>query len=171
MALVVETGTGNSSANSYLSEADADTYWTDHGAPTTWTGATTAVKETALIMATQYLDAKYNRRWRGTKASNTQRLSWPRDGITDFDEFAVPSDSLPRALTDATAEAAHRNITETDGLLPDVASAGIERERVKVGSLEEDITYSGSKDPMPTFSIIEALLRDLVFVSTLIERS
>ena len=74
MALVVEDGTGLSTAESYISVADADTYHSDRG-NALWTG-TDAVKEEALRQATEYLDATYD--WKGSISLTTQALNWPR---------------------------------------------------------------------------------------------
>lgn len=166
MAFVVEDGTGLSTANSYLSDTDADTYFADHGAPATWTG-TAAVKQEALRMATQYLDAVYGSRWKGRRRLSTQSLDWPRINAVDNDDYAIAFDALPQELQDATSEAALRHLTETGGLLPDVdtSSSNIKSERVKVGPIEEEIAYTGSKHKFKKFSIIDAILDPLVFGS------
>lgn len=74
MSLSVEDGTGLSTAESYVSVAECDTYATNNGL-TAWTG-TAAVKEVALRKATRYLDTAF--RWRGVRSTTTQALEWPR---------------------------------------------------------------------------------------------
>ena len=171
MALIVEDGSGSATAESYLSVADADTYWAAHGAPSEWTDAVTAAKETALRVATQYLDAAYGPRWQGQSKSSAQRLAWPRAAVLDLDGYLIASDDLPRNLEEATAEAALRQITETDGLMPDVASpGGVKSQRVRVGPLEKAVTYLSAKDDFKMFSIIDALLRPFLESQTRIER-
>ena len=143
MALTVEDGTGLPGADSYVSLADADTYHTDHGDPSSWSGATTSKREEGLRIGTQYIDLRFSGRWKGTRVEELQALDWPRFGVLDRDDFVIDSNTVPGRLKDATSEAALRHI---DGviLIPDVdTSSGIRRERVKVGSIEEDITYAG----------------------------
>jgi hypothetical protein len=165
MALVVEDGTGKADAESYLSVADCDTYHTKHGDSSDWSGASTADKEEALRMGTQYLDAIYNALWIGTRANETQALDWPRSDAEDYDGFIIGSTSIPQALKDATAEAAVRHITETNGLFPDVSEPGaIKSYKVKVGPVEEATEYVGGQPQVPAFRIIDALLRDLLTI-------
>jgi hypothetical protein len=82
MALVVEDGTGLANAESYLSVADANTYFTKF-VNAAWVGEVPDL-EGALRRATQYLDANY--RFKGCKLKYTQTsqqaLQWPRDAYT-----------------------------------------------------------------------------------------
>jgi hypothetical protein len=78
MGFVVEDGTGtNPLANSYVSLAEANAYHTDRN-NAAWTG-TDAVKEAALVRATDYLDQTYAGRWKGEPLTDTQALAWPRE--------------------------------------------------------------------------------------------
>lgn len=168
---VVEDGTGKSDANAFASVAAVDQYWDNHGAPTTWTGLAQATKEKHIRMATQYLMAVYGERWKGTRLSSTQALDFPRWGIRVRDGWILNADTIPQSLIDATAEAAHRDATETDGLLPDLdAPASVEEEMIKAGPITERIKYADAKPPRPAFTIIENILRELIEDCTLIER-
>jgi hypothetical protein len=166
MALIVEDGTGLANAESYISEADADTYFTAYTGTTeatTWAAATTAGKEAALRIATQYLDVTYGHRWRGVKGSSTQALSWPRDNATDDDGFAIDDESIPVNLERATAEVGARHLADTSILLPDVdTSRSIKSERVKVDVIEEEIEYVGQKPTASSFPKVASLLRGLL---------
>ena len=170
MALTVEDGTGKVDADSYLSEADADTYWAAHGNPSTWSGITSAQKEEALRLGTQYLDLQYGQRWRGWRTNETQSLAWPRSGVRDDDGFAIDSDAIPTRLEDATAEAAIRHLTETDGLMPDIDDPGIKKLLVKVGPITESTEYIGAADESAIFSTIEALLAPIIMAGTAVYR-
>ena len=92
MTLTVEDGTIIANANSYVSVADADTFFTDMG-ETKWTVTATAVspqqKEAALIQAAQYLQQKYRMRWKGSRVDAFQSLDWPRRGV-DVPDFFDP---------------------------------------------------------------------------------
>jgi len=161
--LVVEDGSGKSTANTYLSRADATTYHTDHTGSSDWTDATDGEKDQALILATQAIDIHYGKTWKGIRSHKTQALAWPRDNVEDFDGFTLSNDSLPAKLESATAELALRVITETDGIIPDqTEEAAVKRTKVKIGSLEEEIEYMGGELPDTLFTIVEGLLQDLV---------
>lgn len=168
MALTVENGTGLSTADSYLSEADADTYHVNHG-NTSWAAAVTGDKETALRNATQYLDLAYGQRLDGVRLKQTQSLDWPRANVSDRDGYSVGYNSVPVCVADATAEAALRSLTES--LLTDVSGgdSGLQSESIKVGSLAISQTYLGSNDPLKTFSIIDRLMAQFVSSSNVAE--
>lgn len=168
---VVETGAGLSDANSYLSHTNADLYWENHGAPATWTG-TQAVKEAALRIATQYLDNTYLLRWRGTRAKQAQALDWPRVGAVDPDGYEFSSSALPQELKDATAEVAWRYLKGT-ALMPDVTAEDrqLSAERVKIGPLEVDQEWAGTKGSGIRFALIDAILDALIFSAGIVMRA
>ena len=74
MALIVEDGTGLSNAQSYISVADFQAYWTARGMD--YTGEDDETIEIWLILATKYADANYN--WDGMIATTDQSLNIPR---------------------------------------------------------------------------------------------
>ena len=110
--LVKETGSGLSNANSYASAADGDAYHDLHMYATSWTGANTATKEKALMMATRLLDANYL--FYGKKLLKTQALQWPRDGVPDPDHADgrdfLDDNEMPADLVRATCELARELI-------------------------------------------------------------
>lgn len=96
-------------ANSYASVADGDTYFALRLDAADWTGATTATKESALVMATNRLEAEaYN----GVATFLDQRLQWPRFGVVDRDDVLLDSDVVPRLVKEATFEMALAFIKE-----------------------------------------------------------
>lgn len=172
MSLTVETGSGSATAESYASVAAADAYWLVRDNPEGWSGeeATTGVKEAALRKATQFIDATYQRRWRGVRTNEIQALAWPRSNVEDVDGYTIASNAMPTKLLEATFEAALLHITETDGLMPDVDQRGIGRERVRVGPIEEDITFVGESDGQPVFTLVERLLSGLIISGSRVSR-
>lgn len=128
MTLVVEDGTGLSTAESYISVADTDTRHTALG-NTAWTG-TTAAKETALRVATEYMEQVFRQNWKGHRVDYDQALSWPRYGAV-VDGFDVLSTIVPTDVANACADLALKSLSET--LAPDL-ERGVKRE--KVGPLE-----------------------------------
>jgi hypothetical protein len=151
MTLIVEDGTGKVDAESYLSTAAADTYFSNLG-NSSWTGST-AVKEAALRKATTYLDSTY--RWAGEIFSVEQSLNWPRISVYDSQGRDL-SETVPTLLKNACAELALISLTET--LVPIVDSANyIKRE--KVGSLE--VEYKDNSPSTKQFIFVDRLLSDL----------
>ena len=117
LTLIKEDGTGRTDANSYANVADGDAYHEAHLYATTWTAASTAHKEAALVMATRLIDAGCE--FSGSKRSSDQALQWPRAGALDPDRPTLrlsilyttagsyfESDRVPPAVVNATCEMA-----------------------------------------------------------------
>jgi hypothetical protein len=169
MAFVVEDGTGRSDANSYCSVADADTYHATYTLSAQWAAAAPAAKENALVLATQYLDARYGGRWLGYRAhgygedsSHEQALDWPRIGAYDADGWPHDEDVLPVRLVQATCEVALRVLLGDDLLGTVTAPGGLRSESVTVGPVSESRSYVGSKPYGYLYPKIEALVRPLI---------
>jgi len=114
MALVFDPA--SPSFNAYASVAQADAYHATRLHNTTWTGATTGTKESAIIWATRNFEVLD---WKGWMTNPAQNLQWPRTGvfrnggeIFDASEAALyynilfDGATIPTFLRDATAEAA-----------------------------------------------------------------
>ena len=92
--------------------------------------------------------------------------------MEDSDGYAILGDTIPQALKDATAEVALRQITETDGLIPDLENpASVKKTRVKVGPITDEIEYQGGNPPIKKFRTIDLLLKDLLHPSGRIYRA
>ena len=153
MAFTPEDGTGVAGANSYSSVADADTYHDDR-ANTTWDDETDAVKQAALIEATDYIESHY--RWdTGVQADSDQGLSWPRVNAVDRHGYIIDSDIVPQEVKDATAYLALQGLTADLG-----GPLGRDQKKVKVGPVEVEYTDgAGSTTSYPT---VDGLLAGLV---------
>ena len=164
MALIVEDGSGLSTAESYISVADIATYLTSYKSATelaVWTALTTAEQEAAARVATQYLDSSYRGSWKGSRANEDQALAWPRYSVEDADGWILASDELPARLEQATAEAAFRH-ANGDTLLADEASGeNVRSESASIGSISESKTYAGVKTTSKQFPLIVRMLADL----------
>ena len=131
MALIVETGTGSSSAESFASVAQADTRLALFG-NTAWGSLATAAKEQALRRATAYMEQAFRTRWRGTRLLRDQALSWPRYGV-EVDGWTVLSTIVPDDIADACIDlAAKASLAELNA---DLTRAVV---REKVGPLETE---------------------------------
>lgn len=93
---------GSALANSYATVAEADAYFLTRVNSSAWTGAD-AVKEAALITATAFLN---ERDWKGYRATQGQRLAWPRVQVVDADGYAIDAGTIPRGLKEAVFEEA-----------------------------------------------------------------
>ena len=148
MSLIVEDGTGLSTAETFVSVADADAY---HSAMNnaTWTG-TDAVKESALRRAAQYIDTRY--RYKGERKNLNQALEWPRA----FYERDGRAETWPVAnLKAACCEAALRALSDT--LTADVSTDQVIEETV--GPIT--VKYA-SKSGQTRYPVVDDLLRKYV---------
>lgn len=124
--------------NTYISEADADTYWTDRG-NTDWTGLSSANKEIFLIKATDWIDRKY--RFVGDKATAAQRLQWPRC-YAYVDGFLIDDSTIPWQIEEATAIVADRirtDLYDTTGIVTD--DSAVTMQKVDVITVQYDNAY------------------------------
>lgn len=69
MTMIIEDGTGVVEANAYTSEAEVDAYLTDRNRQTenSWSTVATAVKEAAIIAATDFIERRWGQRFIGRK--------------------------------------------------------------------------------------------------------
>jgi hypothetical protein len=137
VSLIVEDGTGLSTAQSYVSVADCTTYHAAHGNAEWAAAATDALREAALVRATIAIDSRGFGNWRGMKYLTTQALDWPRSGAWDTD--GVPLSGVPQKLIEATCEAALVEL-ESSGALSKKAESGLKS--IKIGSIEK--TWMGA---------------------------
>lgn len=131
MALITEDGTAKVDAESLASVAYADTYH-DKRSNAAWAALSTGDKEANLRKATDYIEEVYRSRWKGTRLTASQALSWPREwvvredfystGLTPPDSvdgsFYYPSDIVLPEVQRACAELALR--ASTGELAPDL---------------------------------------------------
>lgn len=158
IVLVVEDGSGDSDANAYIEAAYADTY---HGnrLNSYWAALSADQKAASIIKATDYLDKRFIRRYRGDRMVFDQALGWPRIGAYDNDRYALMD--VPRQIQKACAEYALRaaiyNVLAPDAMRmtpsqdmtsatpngdqTDVIVGPVRSKTEKVGPLEESTTY------------------------------
>ncbi len=146
--------------DAYVSVADAEVYYTKYYTlPTAWSALTATQKDAKIRIATRYLDMLYEPRFTGIRAVSGQDLAWPRSGATDPDGYAFDATTAPQCVQDACAVAAVLEVTTTNGLYPDPSDTSqVARKKVKVGPVEQDITYIGAQDTNKTFPIVDRIL-------------
>jgi len=123
MALVV-------GANSYISVADADTYFADRPYATDWDNADDADKVKSLIMATTKIDM---RDFKGQRVSSNQVLAFPRTRLPLVDGVDYDSEVYPQPILNAVCEEALIVLGENPTNTPSEA----QYKRVKSGSGNE----------------------------------
>lgn len=145
MTLIVEDGTGLSTANGFVSAAYVDTYLADRNrsSENSWNTQGSTAKEAAIIAATDYIEQRFGLRYKGTRTNETQALGWPRSFVYDRDGYLLADDALPVNLQKATAEYAVRALASALQPDPTVSDSGkaITRAREKVGPLETEFEY------------------------------
>lgn len=173
MALIVETGALVAGANSYVTVADADSYFADRN-NTDWDALDASdQKSPFLLKAVDYLQQMYRLRWAGTRVSFTQALDWPRAYVPVQDSPNVygsfPSyydyNSIPQEIKTAQILLAAKII---DGdLAPDLTPEDM-ASMVKVGSIE--VKYSPTAPSSRVFRDIDMLLKPMLKTSGIMSR-
>ena len=164
LTLIKEDGSGLGNANAYANAADGDAYHEGHLYATTWTAATTARKEAALVMATRVMDAMF--RFNGYKRMATQALQWPRYECRDPDAVSgiVPGlllirgpfldeTKVPAAVMQATCELARELLAADRTENP--MGEGLKMLRIE-GALEMNFDAKNRQPPVPR--LVQAML-------------
>ena len=98
---------GASNANSYLTEAESETYFENRLHSENW--ANVADPEQALITSTHMLD--WYMSWKGIKATSAQALEWPRVDVYDSSGNIIENTVIPSRLKQAVCELALFNVS------------------------------------------------------------
>ena len=152
MAFTVEDGTVVDGANAFISLAEANAYWDDRGPSAEWTAASDAVKQQAIVKATEYINFAFA--WVSEEAVSGQSLAWPR---YDYD-------GLPSELKAATARLASDVVGGAD-LAASVESTD-HITSVKAGSVKVDFNADAQSAVASVggvvFPWLNRMLRDYV---------
>jgi hypothetical protein len=143
LILVVETGAGLSTANSYATVAEADAYYEARPFSSSWQEMTTLEKTVSLVYATRLLDEQSD--WFGTRSTTIQALRWPRSGALDRDGETLEATELPVDIKRATMELAQWVKMADRTAEPDTAGYGA----ITVGPLSVTIDRSDRKAVLP----------------------
>jgi hypothetical protein len=134
VAFLVEDGTGLAGSTSYVAVATATSYHADRG-NTAWAAiASDALRQVALIRASQAIDHMGQERFPGTRHSTTQGLDWPRDDAYDLEGNELTL--VPTPVVNATCEGAL-----LEAATPGILSPSLERGgRIKLERVEGAVT-------------------------------
>lgn len=132
----IDASIGGSASNSYLTVAEADTYFNGHIDASAWEKSTQ--KEELLIHATRLLDFYMD--WDGDRIANetVQALDWPRYNVID-----IPDNIIPVRVKNAVCELA--SYIQTKGSSFNLADAS----KIKVGPITIDIDADNSGFLLP----------------------
>lgn len=138
--IIVEDGTGLVNSNSYVTLAEAETYFADTG--NLGFAGTDDQKNQNLINATMAMDATYGPRYISwLRDPVTQALLWPREQVWDRHSRRIETDSIPLSLKNAQIEMALLSQNGVD-LYPEGRSDNqVTAESVSIGDISESKTY------------------------------
>lgn len=157
--IVVETGANVPGANSYISQADALTYFTNVG-DTVFTAASPDQQAAALVRACYGLGYWLNGRWLGRRANQVQALDWPRCGVYDSDNYLIANNVVPQKLQFAQCEVA--KIELTTPFIQQSVSKDDCVEMVEVGPIRTQ--YKPTAPSITYWPQIIAMLRDFAAI-------
>lgn len=151
--MALDTTIGGASADSYVTLAEFQSYWTARGVDLTQHGHD-ASHEANLRVAAQFLDTSYV--YLGYPTSQAQARVWPRVVTSLVNNWPVASDTIPQAVKSAQCEMAY---LIHEGATPFATIDGVVgSERVKAGPVESDVTYIGGK-AQARYPAVSRLLR------------
>ena len=167
ITLTKEDGTGLANANSYEDDAGASAYMEQTGHKAVWRAFSASQRNAALIVATQFMDQKYNARWLGILAEateDTQALNWPRDDLFLPSGAVLPSDPIPVEIAQGCAE--YALIDAGGGINPDPTYDASGRsvkitEVLVVGAVGKKTEFDGGTAPVTNrrYPAAEGVLR------------
>jgi len=160
MPTAIDATVGGANSNSYLTLADANTYFGDRLYTTKWDDADDDTKTKALLQATKRLETE---EYYGTKEDTTtpQKLSFPRVDIGELDGIDLDG-TIPQQLKDAQCETALFMLSN-DITQKDINIGSIKKERSKVGTLESEVEYVVDGNPVITsYNTLPTYIYDLL---------
>ena len=131
MAATINATLKSATANSYVTLAEADSYFETVPDSTTWDNKTDDQKNRALISATRWID---NQVFYGDRCDTEQALSWPRNNY-HVDRVELTCSVIPADIKYATYELARALADDTESITGSTGDTGL-YEAVKLGDLE-----------------------------------
>ena len=149
---LVNANVGSADANSYVTLAEADAYFTDTFGRPLWADRPESDREALIITASRTLDQYMA--WSGLPATDTQSMGWPRRQT--YDQFGVlyPDNLVPRTLKYAVYEVAYLLLESGP-----ISFGEQTLDRIKVASIELEFSKDSVDSGLPKF--IETLLGNL----------
>ena len=143
MAATINATLKSETANSYVTLAEADSYFETVPSSTTWDDKTDDAKNRSLISATRWIDSL---NFYGDRCDEDQALSWPRNNY-HVDRVELTCSSIPNDIKYATYELARALANDTDAITGTTGDTGL-YEAVKLGDME--VKYNTSSQAVGT---------------------
>ena len=138
MAASIDATVGGASANSYVTVAEATSYFEGRLNASEWSGASDDEQIRALIMAARRIDQEV---YVGRSYDDDQAMQWPRTGVYDPNDRIYGTDEVPERVKRGQLELALALLQTTD-LLEDTGLEGFES--VQVGSLDVEPRHTSA---------------------------
>lgn len=130
MPATINATLSSETANSYVTLAEANTYFETVPESSTWDNKTDDQKNRALITATRWIDSL---NFYGDRCNEDQALKWPRNNY-DYDQVELECSTIPNEIKYATFELARALANDTDAITGNNATTGL-YEEVELGDL------------------------------------
>ena len=131
MAAVIDATLKGASSNSFVTLAEADSYFETVPNSSTWDDKTDDQKNRAIISATRWIDSL---NFYGDRCSTSQALDWPRNNY-HVDRVELLCSEIPSQIKYATYELARALANDPDALTGNTGTSGI-YEEVELGELK-----------------------------------
>ena len=143
MAATIDATLSGTSANSYVTLAEANSYFETVPDSSTWTNKTDDQKNRALIDATRQIDTLV---FYGDRCDNGQALKFPRNNH-EVDDVELACTAILNNIKYAQYELARALANDTGAITGNKGTVGTP-EKVKIGDLE--VNYNKSSQGMGT---------------------
>ncbi len=149
MAATINATLSSASANSYVTLAEADTYFETVPNSSTWDDKTDDQKNRALISATRWIDSL---NFYGDRCDNGQALKWPRNNY-HVDRVELTCSLIPADIKYATYELARALANDTDAITNTSSDPDELYQEVTLGDLK--VRYKDEKVENPINNIFD----------------
>lgn len=117
----------------------------------------------ARLVASEWIDARYRSSFAGTKLGQRGQVrEWPRVGAVDINSYAIPSDSVPVEIENATYEAAYRQLVTSGSLSVDWTPNVYKRASVDGAVSVEYASFADASDVQTRFKVIDEILAPIL---------
>ena len=131
MAATISATLKGESSNSYVTLAEANSYFETSPDDSTWTNKSDDQKNRALISACRWIDSL---NYYGDRCDEGQALKWPRNNF-QVDDVELVCTSIPAKIKYAQYELARALANDTDAMTGNTGTAGVAKE-VEMGDLK-----------------------------------
>ena len=131
MAATIIATLKGASSNSYVTLAEANTYFETAPEESTWDDKSDDQKNRAIISACRWIDSLV---FMGTRCDEAQALKWPRNNLT-IDGVDITCSAIPSNIKYAQYELARALANDTDAITGNKGTDGT-YEEVKLGDIE-----------------------------------